>query len=94
MSDKPEFCPFCGGTLHLGKQLRDGCEAGEPDAWAYWLQCDLCAASGGPWAKKPFDAFYDWKTRTPSNTASTGQERDSAHEPGLSNSADVPAQGA
>jgi len=28
------------------------------------------------------------------NTASTGQERDSAHEPGLSKSNNVPAQGA
>lgn len=31
---------------------------------------------------------------SPPNTASTGQERDSSHEPALSNSTHVPAQGA
>lgn len=41
------------------------------------------------------EILAQWRAEfTGSNTASTGQERDSAHEPGLSNSTHAPAQGA
>lgn len=62
MNEKQKPCPFCGGDSHLEKELRSGCEDGEPDAWAYWVQCNSCAGSG-PWAKNPFGAFRQWNMR-------------------------------
>lgn len=47
-------CPFCGGTaprhLSVRKTLREGCEDGEVDAYAYNVFCGSCAAEG-PWNK-------------------------------------------
>jgi hypothetical protein len=61
--------------------------------------CAVCALreeKDGGKADGIYDArYYSVSDFTePPNTASTGQERDSAHEPSLSNSTHVPAQGA
>lgn len=55
-------CPFCQGQPRRDRTLRDGCEDGEPDAWAYFVRCISCAAQGG-WAKTPGNADRHWNLR-------------------------------
>ncbi len=71
-SDTPCLCPFCNGEPHLEKQLRDGYkqDSDDPDAWAYWLQCNTCAACGG-WAKNQHGALHQWNTRAISEPPKT-----------------------
>ena len=56
-------CPFDGGKGELFRVLRDGCQPGEPDAWAYFVRCVSCAAEG-PWQKNlPYGAVRQWNMR-------------------------------
>lgn len=56
-------CPFCGGEPLPNKTLRDGCKDGEPDAYAHYVVCRSCAATGG-WAKSEAGAVRCWNMRT------------------------------
>lgn len=57
-------CPFCGSAyVFITQTLRDGCQAGEPDAYAYSVRCGSCAAEG-PWFKMPGNAERGWNTRS------------------------------
>lgn len=57
-------CPFCGGKPHLLRMLRDGYELSkkDQDAFAYYVQCISCAATGG-WMKNPAGAWRCWGMR-------------------------------
>lgn len=58
-------CPFCGGVGHHERELRNGCEDGEPDAWAYTIRCYSCAATGGWTKSNEFGAARRWNMRVP-----------------------------
>ena len=55
-------CPFCGGQAELHKQLRDGHEPYEAEAYAYFYICASCAACGG-WGKSEGTALRLWDMR-------------------------------
>ena len=55
-------CPFCGGVPIQDRLLRNGCLDGEPDAYAYYVRCRACAATG-PWLKNPNGARRMWNMR-------------------------------
>lgn len=58
-------CPFCGGEPYFEKALRDGYESyqDDQDAWAHWVTCTSCAATG-PWVKSQRGAARWWNMRT------------------------------
>jgi Lar family restriction alleviation protein len=58
-------CPFCAGQGMLAKSLRDGCQDGEPDAWAHFVRCRSCGAQG-PWFKSAGNAERYWNQRAAS----------------------------
>lgn len=55
-------CPFDGGEAIPDRELRYGCQDGDPDAWAYYIRCRTCAAEG-PWKKTPSGADRAWNMR-------------------------------
>jgi hypothetical protein len=71
-SDPIKLCPFCGGNFVLDKTLREGYEnmKGDPEAYAHFLRCVSCAATGG-WAKTASGAIRWWNMRHKVVMAST-----------------------
>jgi len=56
-------CPFCGShDCTIERVLRDGCEDGEIEAWAYYVACPSCGAQGG-WGKSEGTAEHHWNMR-------------------------------
>ena len=57
-------CPFCGGHPYRSQSLREGYENDreDPDAIAYFVRCNSCAAQGG-WAKSKTGGDRLWRTR-------------------------------
>ena len=60
-------CPFCAGKGIYSKKLRDGCIDGEPEAYAYSIDCRSCACVG-PWAKTQGNAVRGWNMRNEKTT--------------------------
>ncbi len=61
-------CPFCGGKGTPDKLLRDGYDdcKDDPDAYAHFIRCVSCAATGG-WGKSASSGAGKWNMRTPSS---------------------------
>ncbi len=62
--DELKLCPFCGGKGRHNKGNRDGYEdwQDDPDAYAHWIVCRSCAATGG-WSKSETGAVRMWNLR-------------------------------
>ena len=60
-------CPFCGGKplTTPDRMLREGYEKwpDDPDAYAYSVRCNSCAAEG-PWQKSASGAVTWWNLRS------------------------------
>jgi Lar family restriction alleviation protein len=59
-------CPFCGGKGVIDSKLQDGCKPSMPEAYAYFVVCKSCAATGG-WAKTEGNAVRFWNMREDDN---------------------------
>jgi Lar family restriction alleviation protein len=58
-----DSCPHCGGKGIVEKTLRAGHKPEESDAWAYYVICSSCAATG-PWSKSGSSgAISQWNRR-------------------------------
>ncbi len=57
-------CPFCAGKGYCSNKIRDGYEnyQDDPDAYAHWVICNSCAATGG-WSKSKSGAARMWNLR-------------------------------
>lgn len=58
-------CAFCGGRGYCVRRLRQGYEQcrDDPDAYAYTVRCQSCAAEG-PWTKSGAEgAVARWNRR-------------------------------
>lgn len=57
-------CPFCRGEGTMDLMLRNGYEQyqDDPDAWAHFVRCLSCAATGG-WAKSVSGGIRNWNMR-------------------------------
>lgn len=57
-------CPFCGGEGEMHKEMRSGYEKwpNDPDAYAFFVVCVSCAASGG-WGKTKGSGRRWWNMR-------------------------------
>jgi hypothetical protein len=62
-STQIDSCYHCGGSGVVEKMLRAGHKPGELDAWAYYVVCTSCAATG-PWSKSGWSgAVNQWNRR-------------------------------